>query len=239
MFQPRSWARITLCPRLEIGKSSDTPCSRPRTIACQYEITRRSSSSSGRTGTRRMRAGEPEHERGDAVLDVVVTRAALVAGEETGQRAGGLGPVDDRNDDQRDPEDDRGHCEPATFRHRNSSLVGPAAAELYRRAATRPTEAARRSRPALAGPRVRPRAGPRRGRAPSSSRSPSGTPKSRSRSKPPSRASSSTRSTGTAVIASGTTVGVEAHRRRQAERVHRAVRQAVAAADGLRHRVAR
>jgi hypothetical protein len=33
MFQPRSRGRITACPRLDTGKSSDTPCSRPSTIA--------------------------------------------------------------------------------------------------------------------------------------------------------------------------------------------------------------
>ena len=29
MFQPKSFGRMTLCPRLEIGKSSDTPWSSP------------------------------------------------------------------------------------------------------------------------------------------------------------------------------------------------------------------
>ena len=29
---------MTLCPRLETGKSSETPCSSPRTIACGYVI---------------------------------------------------------------------------------------------------------------------------------------------------------------------------------------------------------
>src|SRR2546421_253983 len=38
MFQPRRRGRITLWPRLETGKSSETPWSRPRTTACQYEI---------------------------------------------------------------------------------------------------------------------------------------------------------------------------------------------------------
>ena len=33
MFQPRRFGRMTLCPRLEIGKSSVTPCSSPMTIA--------------------------------------------------------------------------------------------------------------------------------------------------------------------------------------------------------------
>jgi len=33
MFQPRSFGKITLCPRLETGKSSETPCSSPSTIA--------------------------------------------------------------------------------------------------------------------------------------------------------------------------------------------------------------
>ena len=38
MFQPSSFGRITLCPRLETGKSSETPCRSPRMIACGYEI---------------------------------------------------------------------------------------------------------------------------------------------------------------------------------------------------------
>src|ERR1019366_2000018 len=32
-FHPNSVGNSTVCPRLEIGKSSLTPCSRPRTIA--------------------------------------------------------------------------------------------------------------------------------------------------------------------------------------------------------------
>ncbi len=35
MFQPRMLGRITLCPRLEIGNSSATPCRNPRIAACQ------------------------------------------------------------------------------------------------------------------------------------------------------------------------------------------------------------
>ena len=30
MFQPSSFGRITLCPRLETGNSSDTPCKQPQ-----------------------------------------------------------------------------------------------------------------------------------------------------------------------------------------------------------------
>ncbi len=57
-------------------------------------------------------------------------------------------------------------------------------------------------------------------------------------SKPPSRASSSTRSTGRdGRHRVGDDRGVEAHCRRQADRVHRAVRQPVGAADRLGHRV--
>jgi hypothetical protein len=33
MSQPKSFGRITLWPRLEIGKSSATPCRSPRMIA--------------------------------------------------------------------------------------------------------------------------------------------------------------------------------------------------------------
>jgi hypothetical protein len=38
MSQPRSFGRMTLCPRLETGKSSVTPWSRPSTTAWKYEI---------------------------------------------------------------------------------------------------------------------------------------------------------------------------------------------------------
>ena len=81
MCHPRSFGATTLWPRLEIGKSSEKPWSRPRTTACPYEI-----------GTSwRLRGGpgaplarlepgedearEPEQERGDPVLHVVVPRA--------------------------------------------------------------------------------------------------------------------------------------------------------------------
>ena len=104
MSQPSSWGRITLCPRLEIGNSSVTPWSRPRTIAWPYVISdaRRSSGAARR---RRSLAGlepgedeqrEADEERGDAVLDVVVARAGLVAREEPRQRARRLDPVDVR-----------------------------------------------------------------------------------------------------------------------------------------------
>ena len=45
-------------------------------------------------------APRPSSERGDAVLDVVVRRAGLVAGEEARQRLRRLGEVDDRDHDQ-------------------------------------------------------------------------------------------------------------------------------------------
>ena len=51
-------------------------------------------------------AREPDADRGDAVLHVVVRRAGLVAGEERRQRLRGLREVDDADDDQRDAEDD-------------------------------------------------------------------------------------------------------------------------------------
>ena len=38
MFQPRSFGRITLWPRLDTGKSSETPWSSPMTSARGYEI---------------------------------------------------------------------------------------------------------------------------------------------------------------------------------------------------------
>ena len=76
-------------------------------------------------------------------------------------------------------------------------------------------------------------------------RSSSGTPRSRRRVTPPSRASSSTRAAGIrtadrlAEAADGfrRVARVEAERGRQADPVQRPVREPVAAADGLRHRV--
>ena len=83
--------------------------------------------------------------------------------------------------------------------------------------------------------------------AATSASSPSGTPRSRRRSKPPSRASSSTRrgasSTPSARAKRRDRVRhdrlVEAQRRCEAERVHRAVGHAVAATERLRHARAR
>ena len=49
--------------------------------------------------------GEPDEQRRDAVLDVMVARSGLVAREERGQRLGRLGPVDDRDHDQRNPDE--------------------------------------------------------------------------------------------------------------------------------------
>ena len=114
MFQPSRRGRITLWPRLEIGKSSLTALQqaehdRPVRRRSARRRARESSPQpsrprSGRSGTRRRRAREPDEHRGDAVLDVVVARARLVAGEER-QRLGRLGQVDDRDDDQSDSED--------------------------------------------------------------------------------------------------------------------------------------
>src|SRR5215217_3320333 len=54
MSQPSSRGRMTLCPRLEIGKSSEKPCRRPSTIACPYEISDATiNASAKRAGTTR------------------------------------------------------------------------------------------------------------------------------------------------------------------------------------------
>src|SRR5919108_123613 len=116
MFQPRRRGRTTLCPRLEIGKSSETPWRRPRTTACQYEISAASGIGSAPRACRALPARleprvdetrEADEERRDPVLDVVMPRVRLVAGDPRRQRAGRLGPVDDRERDQREPDDDR------------------------------------------------------------------------------------------------------------------------------------
>src|ERR671930_526954 len=115
MFHPRRRGRMTLWPRLEMGKSSDTPWSRPRTTACQYEIRLAIGIASAPRGRRAVgprlepgvdEAREPDKERRDAVLHVVVRRVGLVARDPRRERAGRLGPVDDREGDQRDPDDD-------------------------------------------------------------------------------------------------------------------------------------
>src|ERR671925_2084291 len=115
MSQPSRRGRTTLCPRLETGKSSETPWSRPRTTACQYEMSaaRGIGSAPGVRGAlpaglepRVDEAREADEERRDPVLDVMVPRVRLVAGDPRRQRAGGLGPVDDREHDQREPDDD-------------------------------------------------------------------------------------------------------------------------------------
>src|SRR6059058_293047 len=122
MSQPSRLGRITLWPRLEIGNSSETPWSRPRTIACQYVMSVPATTrSSGGGGARpRGRALEPredqqrdaEEERGDPVLDVMVVRAGLVARQPGGQRVRRLDPVVDAESDQDDPgnrgDDDHG-----------------------------------------------------------------------------------------------------------------------------------
>src|SRR5919199_2132045 len=113
MSQPSSFGAITLWPRLEIGNSSLTPCSRPRTIACPYEIgnevvsdRRLRPSGARRTEPGEDEAREAEQERGDPVLDVVMVRPRLVAREEARQRLRRLGPINDRDRDQYEPRED-------------------------------------------------------------------------------------------------------------------------------------
>src|SRR5919108_234525 len=114
MFHPRRRGRTTLCPRLETGKSSETPWSRPRTTACQYEMSaaRGIGSAPGVRGAlpaglepRVDEAREADEERRDPVLHVVVPRMRFVAGDPRGQRAGGLDPVDDCESDQGEADD--------------------------------------------------------------------------------------------------------------------------------------
>src|SRR3954468_21434491 len=129
MSQPRSFGMMTLWPRLEIGKSSLKPCSRPSRIACPYEIgkaarlgDRAPRARVGRTEPGEDEAREPEEERRDAVLDVVVARALLVPREPRGQRVRRLDPVDERERDQRDAENDGKPNEKTAALHRGRSL---------------------------------------------------------------------------------------------------------------------
>src|SRR5438132_11125046 len=113
MFKTRSRGRSTLCTRIETGKSSETPWRSPRTIASGKEISEASNKLllAGSLGAAaepgEHEAGEPDEEGRDSVLRVVVARARLVAREEPGQRLCRLGPVDRRDNDQRDPGGDR------------------------------------------------------------------------------------------------------------------------------------
>src|SRR6266852_7256588 len=111
MCQPTSRGRMTLWPRLETGKSSETPWSRPSIAAWKYEIGKTLSGGALGLTAAGVEPGEDERgqadeERRDAVLRVMVIRAGLVAREERRERAGGLGPVDDRDRDQGDAEED-------------------------------------------------------------------------------------------------------------------------------------
>src|SRR4051812_16671291 len=132
MSQPRSFGMMTLWPRLEIGKSSLKPCSRPSRIACPYEIgkaaglgDRAPRARVGRTEPGEDEAREAEEERRDAVLDVVVARALLVPREPRGQRVRRLDPVDERERDQRDAENDGKPNEKTAALHRGRSLRIP------------------------------------------------------------------------------------------------------------------
>src|ERR1044072_4220130 len=118
MFQPSRLGRMTLCPRLETGKSSDTPCNSPSTIAWPYVI------SDGRTTVlsvgsdvparralepREDEQGDADEERREAVLEVVVIRPGLVAGHERRERLRWLDPVVDRHGDEEDADHRREH----------------------------------------------------------------------------------------------------------------------------------
>src|SRR5664279_503265 len=107
---------MTLWPRLETGKSSDTPCSSPSIAAWKYEIgnvLRRRAPRAVAAGVepREDEAGETDEQRRDAVLHVVVRRPGLMSREEGRQRLCRLSPVDSRNRDQDDPDHDRQHDE--------------------------------------------------------------------------------------------------------------------------------
>src|SRR5260370_18563306 len=128
MCHPTSRGRMTLWPRLEIGKSSETPCSSPSIAPWKYEI-----GNALRGGARRPlaarvepredEAGEPDEERRDAVLRVVVARPGLVSREERREGLRGLGPVDDRDRDQGDADDDGQRGEELAVGHAGS--LGP------------------------------------------------------------------------------------------------------------------
>ena len=66
---------------------------------------------------REREAGEAHEEGGDAVLDVVVRGAGLMAGEEGGQARSGLDPVDDAHDAEHDPQDRGADDESASIGH--------------------------------------------------------------------------------------------------------------------------
>src|SRR6266478_8375517 len=125
MCQPTRRGRMTLCPRLEIGKSSETPCSSPSIAPWKYEIgnalrggARRPLAA--RVEPRKDEACEADEERRDAVLRVVVARPGLVTGEERRERLRRLGPVDDRDCDQDDAEENRQHGEKLAVGHAGS-----------------------------------------------------------------------------------------------------------------------
>ena len=101
MSQPSSCGRITLWPRLEIGKSSETPWSEPEDDRLRVGD-QRGEDHGVRSGALRPgaepgedEARDAEQERGDPVLHVMVARPGLVAREEAGQRLRRLGPVHD------------------------------------------------------------------------------------------------------------------------------------------------
>jgi hypothetical protein len=58
------------------------------------------------------------------VLDVVMRRAGLVAGEERRQRARGVGEVDDRDDEQQQADDDGGDDQGGTLGHGGTPVLG-------------------------------------------------------------------------------------------------------------------
>src|ERR1700745_3610235 len=105
MFQPSGLGRRTLWPRLEIGKSSEKPCSSPSTIAWPYVISEGTTMSlsvcGGGFAARRALAPrdaeqrDADEERREPVLEVMVVRPGLVAGDERGERLRGLDPVVD------------------------------------------------------------------------------------------------------------------------------------------------
>ena len=90
MFQPSSFGRMTLCPRLETGKELGDALQQAQDDRLRVRDQRGEDHAGGavRFGPLRnqakTRAREPDEERRDAVLHVVVARAGLVPGEEAG-----------------------------------------------------------------------------------------------------------------------------------------------------------
>ena len=148
MFQPKRLGRITLWPRLEIGKSSETPWSSPEDDRLRVGDQRGEDHAAGlrRFGPdwnqAKTRQASAEQEGGDPVLHVVVARAGLVAREEARQRARRLDEVDDpRSRSGRCQGRASGHGEKPVVPHRAEHSDPPRAGHGEPRVTLAPTRA--------------------------------------------------------------------------------------------------